>query len=103
VANAQVTDRPAYTGERMSASFWDIPTRTLLHLIASVGGKDILLTNSVTSHISLKVENVPWDQVLDMVLQIKDLDKRVQDNLIIVGPAAELAEQDAARERASRE
>lgn len=103
VATAQVADKPVYTGERFSASFRDVPTRTLLQLLAHTGGKNIMLTDSVHGNTSLKVENVPWDQVLDMVLQIKGLDKRVQENLIIVGPAAELAEQDAVRERASRE
>lgn len=87
--------RPTYTGERMSATFQDIDTRTLLALIAETSGRNIVVSDSVSGSVTLRLNNVPWDQVLDIVLRIKGLDKRVHDNVILVGPTAELA----ARER----
>ncbi len=91
VARAQISDKPVYSGERMSATFQDVPTRTLLQLIAETSGKNIFVTDSVSGSVTLRVDSVPWDQVLDLVLQLEGLDKRVQDNVIIVGPTEELA------------
>ena len=94
---APVDEKPVYTGERMSANFQDIPARTLLQLIADTSGKNIFVTDSVRGNVTLRVDRVPWDQVLDIVLHLQGLDKRVQDNVILVGPTEELA----AREKAS--
>ncbi|MEO6185336.1 MAG: type IV pilus secretin PilQ [Steroidobacteraceae bacterium] len=96
VARAQVSDKPVYSGERMSATFQDVPTRTLLQLIAETSGKNIFVTDSVSGSVTLRVDSVPWDQVLDLVLQLEGLDKRVQDNVIIIGPTEELANREKA-------
>ena len=80
----------------MSANFQDIEARTLLQLIADTGGKNIVVNDSVSGSVTLRLQNVPWDQVLDIVLRTKGLDKRVQDNVIIVGPAEELANREKA-------
>jgi type IV pilus assembly protein PilQ len=93
----QTEEKPVYTGERMTANFQNIDTRTLLQLIADTGGKNIVITDSVTGSVTLRLNNVPWDQVLDIVLRTKGLDKRVQDNVIIVGPTQELANQEKAQ------
>jgi type IV pilus assembly protein PilQ len=96
VARAAEEEKPVYTGERMSATFQDIETRTILQLIADQSGKNIMITDSVRGSMTLRVDRVPWDQVLDMVLQLQGLDKRVQDNVIIVGPTDELANREKA-------
>jgi len=96
-AKAQADERPTYTGERMSANFQDVPARTLLQLIAGNGGQNIVISDSVAGNVTLSLDNVPWDHALDLVMQIKGLDKRVQDNVISVGPTEELAARDKAR------
>jgi type IV pilus assembly protein PilQ len=96
-------ERRAYTGERMHATFQDIPTRTLLALIAETAGRNIIITDSVSGNVTLKLENVPWDQALDLVLRLKGLDKRVEDNVILVGPISELANRDKAELEARKE
>jgi type IV pilus assembly protein PilQ len=96
VAKAAAEEKPIYTGERMSANFQDIETRTLLQLIADQSGKNIFVTDSVKGSVTLRVDRVPWDHVLDLVLQLQGLDKRVQDNVIIVGPTEELANREKA-------
>lgn len=93
---AQVEERPVYTGERMSANFQDIETRAFLQLLADTGGQNIVVSDSVSGSVTMRLQNVPWDQALDVVLRLKGLDKRRQDNVIIVAPAEELA----AREKA---
>ncbi len=103
VAVAKVDEKPVYTGERMVATFQDIPTRTLLQLIADTSGKNIFVTDSVEGNVTLRVDRVPWDQVLDIVLQLEGLDKRVQDNVIIVGPTEELANREKAQAAARKD
>ncbi len=95
-ARAQADDKPVYTGERMSANFQDIDTRTLLQLIADTSGRNLVVPDTVTGSVTLRLQNVPWDQVLDIVLKLKGLDKRAQGNVILVAPAEEIA----AREKA---
>src|SRR5881398_158744 len=94
-ANAQ-EERPVYTGERLTLNFQDIETRAVLQLLADASGQNIVVSDSVSGNVTLRLQNVPWDQALDIVLRTKGLDKRRQDNVIIVAPQAELA----AREKA---
>ncbi len=103
VAKAQVDDKPVYTGERMSATFQDVPARTLLQMIADTGGKNIIVSDTVAGNVTLKIENVPWDQVLDMILRLKGLDKRVDDNVILVAPTEELANREKALQAARKD
>ena len=95
VANAP-EEKPAYTGERLTLNFQDIETRAVLQLLADASGQNIVVSDSVSGSVTLRLQNVPWDQALDIVLRTKGLDKRRQDNVIIVAPQAELA----AREKA---
>jgi type IV pilus assembly protein PilQ len=94
-ANAQ-EDKPIYSGERLTLNFQDIETRAVLQLLADASGQNIVVSDSVSGNVTLRLQNVPWDQALDIVLRTKGLDKRKQDNVIIVAPQAELA----AREKA---
>ncbi len=90
-------DKPVYSGERITLNFQDIETRSLLQLLSDASGQNIVINDSVGGNVTLRLQNVPWDQALDIVLRLKGLDKRKQDNVIIVAPAEELA----AREKAS--
>jgi type IV pilus assembly protein PilQ len=89
-ANAQ-EEKPVYTGERLTLNFQDIETRAVLQLLADASGQNIVVSDSVSGNVTLRLQNVPWDQALDIVLRTKGLDKRKQDNVIIVAPQAELA------------
>jgi type IV pilus assembly protein PilQ len=89
-------EKPVYTGERLTLNFQDIETRAVLQLLADASGQNIVVSDSVTGNVTLRLQNVPWDQALDIVLRTKGLDKRKQDNVIIVAPQTELA----AREKA---
>jgi len=89
-------EKPVYSGERLTLNFQDIETRAVLQLLADASGQNIVVSDSVSGNVTLRLQNVPWDQALDIVLRTKGLDKRRQDNVIIVAPQAELA----AREKA---
>lgn len=81
---AAATPAPVFTGERMSVSFERIPTRTLLLLIAETGSRKIILDDSIAGYVSLKVSDVPWDQLLDTVLTMKGLGMRIQGDTMFV-------------------
>jgi len=95
-SQAQVEDKRVYTGERLTLNFQDIETRAVLQLLADASGQNIVVSDSVQGSVTLRLQNVPWDQALDIVLRTKGLDKRKNDNVIIVAPTEELA----AREKA---
>lgn len=87
---------PAYIGNRVTFNFQDIPTRSVLQLIADVSDLNIVVSDSVTGNVTLRLINVPWDQALDLVLQAKGLDKRQNGNVIWVAPQKEIADREQA-------
>jgi type IV pilus assembly protein PilQ len=91
VKHVAVDEKKEYTGERLTLNFQDIDVRSVLQLLADTSGQNIVVSDSVTGNLTLRLQNVPWDQALDIVLRTKGLDKRRQDNVIIIGPTEELA------------
>ncbi len=89
-----------YSGKPVTFNFQDIPVRTVLQLIAEESGLNIVASDSVSGNLTLRLINVPWDQALDIVLRAKSLDKRRDGNVVWVGPQAELATYEQAREDA---
>ncbi|MBS4087441.1 type IV pilus secretin PilQ [Pseudomonas rustica] len=88
-------DRQAYVGEKLSLNFQDIDVRSVLQLIADFTNLNLVASDTVQGGITLRLQNVPWDQALDLVLKTKGLDKRKIGNVLLVAPADEIA----ARER----
>jgi type IV pilus assembly protein PilQ len=83
--------RREYKGERLTLNFQDIETRAVLQLLAETSGQNIVVSDSVRGNVTLRLQNVPWDQALDIVLRTKGLDKRQEGNVVYVAPAEELA------------
>ncbi|HEU4991723.1 MAG TPA: type IV pilus secretin PilQ, partial [Luteimonas sp.] len=83
-------DRP-YTGQPVTFNFQDVPVRTVLQLIAEEAKLNLVVSDSVGGSITLRLDNVPWDQALDIVLRAKSLDKRRSGNVMWVAPQAEIA------------
>jgi type IV pilus assembly protein PilQ len=92
-----------YTGEKLSLNFQDIPVRSVLQLIADFTDLNLVASDTVTGNITLRLQNVPWDQALDIVLKAKGLDKRVEGNVLMVAPAAEIAEQERLKVEANKQ
>ncbi|MGB6292929.1 MAG: type IV pilus secretin PilQ family protein [Vibrio anguillarum] len=77
-------------GKLISINFQDIPVRNVLQLIADYNAFNLVVSDSVTGNLTLRLDGVPWQQVLDIILQVKGLDKRVDGNVILVAPKEEL-------------
>jgi len=85
-----------YTGERLTLNFQDIDTRAVLQLLADISGRNIVVSDAVQGNVTLRLQSVPWDQALDIVLATKGLDMRENGNVIIVAPADEIAQREKA-------
>lgn len=83
-----------YSGKRITLDSQDIKISAVLQFIADISGKDIVVSDSVTGTVTLKLVDVPYDQVLDIILKTKGLDKRVNGDVIIVAPADEMSLQE---------
>lgn len=81
----------SYEGKAISLNFQDIPVRTVLQLIADFNKFNLVITDSVGGNITLRLDDVPWSQALDIILKVKGLGKRIQGNILMIAPEAELA------------
>ena len=93
---------PGFKGERLSLNFHRIPVRDALQVIADFTKLNIITSDSVSGDLSLILDDVPWDQALDLILQTKGLAMRQKGNVIRVAPAEELASQEKAAFEASK-
>ncbi len=92
-----------YVGDRISLNFQDIEVRAVLQLIADFTEMNLVASDSVRGRITLRLQNVPWDQALELVLKTKGLDKRQVGNVLMVAPAAEIAERERQEIEANRQ
>lgn len=83
-----------YTGERLSLNFQDVEVRAILQVIADFTNINIIASDSVGGNLTLRLRDVPWDQALDIVLQVHGLDKRRSGNVIFVAPRKEMADRE---------
>jgi type IV pilus assembly protein PilQ len=79
----------------ISLNFQDVPVRQLLQILADENNLNLVASESVTGNITLRLENVPWERALETILRVKGLDKRYDENILIVAPASELAQREA--------
>lgn len=92
-----------YVGDRISLNFQDIQVRAVLQLIADFTELNLVASDTVSGRITLRLQNVPWDQALELVLKTKGLDKRQIGNVLMVAPAAEIAERERQQIEANKQ
>jgi type IV pilus assembly protein PilQ len=90
-AEARREEKFPYSGDKLSLNFQDIEVRSVLQLIADFTGLNLVASDTVSGSITLRLQNVPWDQALDLILKTKGLDKRQIGNVLLVAPADEIA------------
>lgn len=90
VDTTKLTQGPGYSGQKLSLNFQNIEVRSLLQVIADFTNFNIITSDSVTGAVTLRLQDVPWDQALDIILQAKGLGKRKTGNVIWIAPNDEI-------------
>lgn len=90
-----VLQEKTYDGKAISLNFQDISVRTAIQIIADYNGFNLVTSDTVTGNITLRLDGVPWDQALDIILKVKGLDKRMKGNILMVAPSDEIAAREA--------
>lgn len=103
IAKKKKAKEKTFTGERLSLNFQDIEVRSVLQLIADFTGLNVVVSDSVTGNVTLRLKNVPWDQALDIIMNTKGLDKRQKGNVLYIAPAEEIAAREKAQLEAEKE
>ncbi|MBA6391166.1 type IV pilus secretin PilQ [Colwellia sp. BRX10-3] len=88
-------EEESFSGRAISLNFQDISVRTVLQIIADYNGFNLVTSDTVAGNITLRLDGVPWDQALDIILKVKGLDKRMEGNILMVAPSDELAAREA--------
>ena len=102
-AEMEPTSSTDFTGEPLSLNFHNIELRSVLQIIADFTDLNLVVSDSVTGNITLHLDQVPWDQALDVVLNSKGLGKRQFGNIVMIATAVEIAEQERLQIEANRQ
>lgn len=79
-----------YSGNKLSLNFQDIPVRDILQVLADFTEINMITTDAVGGNITLRLNDVPWDQALDLILKSKGLGQRKAGNVVWIAPTAEI-------------
>ena len=96
---SKLTQGPGYNGQKLSLNFQNIEVRSLLQVIADFTNFNIVTSDSVSGSVTLRLQDVPWDQALDIILQAKGLGMRKAGNVLWIAPKDEIV----AKEKLERE
>ncbi len=87
-------DEAGFVGERLSLNFQNIEVRAVLQLIADFTEMNLVTSDTVAGSVTLRLQNVPWDQALDIILKTKGLGVRKTGNLLFIAPSQEIADRE---------
>jgi len=93
----------AFTGDKLSLNFQGIDIRGVLQVIANQAKLNLVASDTVQGSVTLRLENVPWDQALDIILKSKGLGKRQNGNVLMIAPAEEIASREKAELQAEQQ
>ncbi|UNU72860.1 type IV pilus secretin PilQ [Moraxella nasovis] len=96
---AETNHDTQYHGDRISVDFYDMPVQAVINALATVGKTNIIVSDKVAGNITLKLNHVPWDQALSIVLDSKNLIKTTNNGVLAVMTADELADINAQKSK----
>ncbi len=82
----QEKSRVKYTGDRLSLNFQDIEIRNIISILAEFTGQNMVAGDDVSGNITLKLDDVPWDEALEFILMTKELGKYQTGNVTLISP-----------------
>jgi type IV pilus assembly protein PilQ len=90
IDSTKLSQGPGYTGQKLSLNFQSIEVRSLLQVIADFTNFNVITSDSVNGSVTLRLQDVPWDQALDIILQSKGLGMRKTGNVLWIAPKDEI-------------
>ncbi|MHB9050542.1 MAG: type IV pilus secretin PilQ [Thiomonas delicata] len=93
---------PGYHGQKLSLNFQNIDVRSLLQVFADFTGLNVVVSDSVTGNLTLRLKDVPWDQALHIILQAKGLGERKEGNVLWIAPRDEILAREKSELEASK-
>jgi type IV pilus assembly protein PilQ len=96
---AIVTDKANYTGKKISLNLVDTEIKQIFRLFHEISGLNFVLDPAVEGKVTIVLDNVPWDQALDIILKNNGLDKQFENNVIRIAPTQKLAAEAAQRKQ----
>jgi type IV pilus assembly protein PilQ len=98
----QATSGPKYTGEPISVNLKDVDLKDFFRLIHEISGLNVVLDPDVKGNLTIVLDDVPWDQALDIVLKNNTLSRQLDGNVLRIASVDTLRKEAEAR-RAERE
>jgi type IV pilus assembly protein PilQ len=84
------SQRDKYTGDRLSLNFQDIDIRSVIAVLAEFTGQNVVAGDDVTGTVTVKLDDVPWDEALDFIMMTKGLEKYETGNVTLVAPVGKI-------------
>jgi type IV pilus assembly protein PilQ len=81
---------PRYTGPRIGLNFQKQDVRTILQILADALGFNVVMDDSIKGDLAMRLDNVPADQALDIILRTKELGKIQEGNVMLIEPLAKI-------------
>ena len=91
-----------YRGELVSFDFKDADVRDVLRILSDISGFNMVVAKNVEGSVTLKLNNIPWDQALDIVLEDAGLGAVVEGNVLKIAPLKTLQARQQALQAASK-
>ncbi|PYV98624.1 MAG: hypothetical protein DMG89_10690 [Acidobacteria bacterium] len=82
MAQQPVTNGPKYTGEPISVNLKDVDLKDFFRLIHEISGLNVVLDPNVKGTLTIVLDDVPWDQALDIVLKNNELSRQLDGNVL---------------------
>ena len=89
--------RPKYTGEPISVNLKDVDLKDFFRLVHEISGLNVVLDPSVKGSLTIVLDDVPWDQALDIVLKNNGLDRQLEGNVLRIATVETLRKEADAR------
>lgn len=88
-----------YTGEKIKLDFYETDIKNVFRILKSVAGMNFAIDEDVKGKVTLSLQNpVPWDQILDLILKMNGLGKKMEGNVIRIATTATLVREENERQ-----
>src|SRR5205085_5324153 len=93
------TTQKKYTGHPISLDFKDGDLQDIFRLFADISGLNVVVNPGISGRVTLKLNEVPWDQALDLILKANGLGYTLEGNVIRIAPLAALQNEEQQRRK----